>query len=271
MANPLPGETCGDHYLESVRIVTSRINRTMQGFSDSVDTRPATTQLDLFSPGGNRAGPREPTTCNGAVYGRTVWYDFLPRVDGDLLVQGVGTGFNPVISTVRFDVGDNPNFRPLSAFECSNQGGQALEQLQKRRVRRGRGYSVQIGGVGGVGGPLEVDVNFTPYRVQADPKLAFQLTPQGIRLISVQVSANRRSRVEVSCRPSCGRRAKRGRRTSFRMGGRRLRAGSRLIVRVTRGGEIGAHFSYRIRRAKRPVESERCLNPGSRKPRKACG
>ena len=268
--NPLPGETCGDHYLESVRINTNRISSTLQGFSDSVDTSRATVQADLFRPGGNRVGPREPTTCGNAVYGKTIWYDFLPTVDGDLLVQAAGAAFNPVISFVRFDTGDAPNFRPITTFLCSNQGASSLEQLQQKGVKRGRGYSIQIGGVGNAGGATEVDVNFTPYRVSATPKLAFQLTPSGIRLLNVLVRSSKRVKVELGCKPSCGRAVKRGRRVSVNFR-KRLRAGSRLIVRVTRGGEIGAYFSYRVRRNKRPVESQRCLNPGSRTPRKTCG
>jgi hypothetical protein len=270
VTNPLPGETCGDHYLESVRINTNRINSTLQGFSDSVDTRRATVQPDLFRPGGNRVGPREPTSCNGLPYGRTIWYDFLPGVDGDLLVQAVGAGFNPVISFVRFDTRDAPNFRPVTPFVCSNVGSTPLEQLQQKALRRGRGYSIQIGGAGGAGGSLDVDVNFTPYRIRATPKLAFQLTPNGIRLLNVLVRANRRAKVELGCKPSCGRAVKRGRRVSVNFR-KRLRVGSRLIVRVTRGGEIGSYFSYRIRKGKRPVEAERCLNPGSRTARKTCG
>lgn len=270
VTNPLPGETCGDHYLESVRINTNRISPTLQGFSDSVDTRRATVQADLFKPGGNRVGPREPVTCNGAVYGKTIWYDFLPSVDGDLLVQAAGAAFNPAMSIVRFDTRDAPNFRPLTNFVCSNLGAASLEQLQQKGVKRGRGYSIQIGGVGNTGGPVEVDVNFTPYRVNATPKLAFQLTPNGIRLLNVLVRSSKRVKVELGCKPSCGKRVKRGRRVSVNFR-RQLRAGSRLIVRVTRGGEIGQYFSYRIRKGKRPVEAERCLNPGSRTPRKTCG
>lgn len=271
VANPLPGETCGDHYLESVRINTEALpNSTLQGFSDSVNTNTATVQADMFRPGGNRVGPREPTTCNGVPYGKTIWYDFLPSVDGDLLVQAVGAGFNPVISFVRFDTRDAPNFRPASPFACTNLGAASLEQLQQKGLKRGRGYSIQIGGAGNTGGLTEVDVNFTPYRVEATPKLAFQLTPSGIRLLNVLVRANKKVKVELGCSPRCGKRVKRGRKVSVNFR-KRLRAGNKLIVRVTRGGEIGAYFSYRVRRGKRPVETQRCLNPGSRRARKTCG
>jgi hypothetical protein len=267
--NPLPGETCGDNYLESVRITTNAISKTIQGFSDSVDTRKATTQADLFKPGGNRAGPREPTACNGVPYGRTVWYDLNPTVDGDVLVQAVGNGFNPVMSIVEYDAGDQPNFRPKSAFQCSNQGAAALEQLVKKHVRRGHGYSIQLGGALGGGGPADFDVNLTPYRLRATSKLAFQLTDNGIKLVNVRVKVNRKARVQVGCK-GCGKRVKRGRSVKFNFRGKALRAGSKITIRATRGGEIGVYQSRKIRRGKTPSESERCLSPGSKKPRKTC-
>lgn len=277
-AKPCPGTAtppaCGEHYLFTAGITLQRISSTLLGFPDSVDTSKSTTQTDLFKPGGTRAGPPEPTSCNGAGYGKTVWYDLNPTVDGDVLVQAVGASstpviFNPVISLVRYDVRDRPNFRPLGRFRCSNLEAGPREQLQQKGVKRGRGYSIQIGGVGNTGGPLDVDVNFTPYRVQAEPKLAFQLTPEGVKLVSVRVSASRKSRVEVRC-AGCGKRVKRGRRAKFNFGGKALRAGSRITIRVTRGGEIGAYFVRKIRRGRAPTETKRCLNPGSRKPRKTC-
>lgn len=269
---PCPGQTkpgCGDNYLESVPITLSPLPqpRGVLGFSDSVNTMTATTQPDLFKPGGSRVGPPEQTTFNGRVYGKTVWYDLNPTVDGDVLVQAVGG--DPVICLVRYDPRDSPNFRPLGSYVCSNQGTQNLEQLNQKGLKRGRAYSIQIGGVGASGGPVEVDVNFTPRRITADPKLAFQLTPQGVKLVSVRVTASRKARVEVGC-AGCGKRVKRGRRVKFNFGGKALRAGSRITIRVTRGGEIGAYFVRKIRRGRAPTETKRCLNPGSRKPRKTC-
>jgi hypothetical protein len=267
--NPLPGETCGDNYLESVRIATSNVGKGILGFSDSVNTSKATLQADLFKPGGNHAGPREPFTCGGAVYGKTVWYDLNPTVDGDVLVQAVGNGFNPVMSIVEYDATDQPNFRPKSAFQCSNQGGGALEQLTKKHVRRGHGYSVQLGGVGNTGGPVDFDVNLTPYRLRATSKIAFQLTDNGIKLVNVRVKVNRKARVEVGCK-GCGKRVKRGRNVRFNFRGKALRAGGKITIRATRGGEIGVYQSRKIKRGKTPTESDRCLNPGSKKPRKTC-
>jgi hypothetical protein len=48
-----------------------------------------------------------------------------------------------------------------------------------------------------------------------------------------------------------------------------LPAGVRLEIRVTRPGFIGKHTLIRIRRGKAPVRRDRCLFPGSGRPR-AC-
>lgn len=270
---PCPGQSgssCGDHYLEGVTI--NRPDGRLRSSGDTVDTSGATTQADLFVPGGNAIGVPEPTSCQGTGYGKTVWYDFVPHVDGDVLLQASAT-FDSVISIVRFS---RRTARPLGSFQCANTLATSLEQARITSVRRGRAYSVQVGGVGNTGGVLDFDLNFTPYRVRARPRLAFQLTPGGVRLVNLRVNAARRPgagrpRVVVRCRPGCGRQVKRGHRTSFRrLRGRRLRAGGRLVISVKRRGEIGAHFVYEIRRGKLPVQVKRCLQPGSRKPRKRC-
>jgi hypothetical protein len=48
-----------------------------------------------------------------------------------------------------------------------------------------------------------------------------------------------------------------------------LPAGVRIEVRVTRAGFVGKHTLIRIRRGKAPVRRDRCLYPGSGRPR-AC-
>jgi len=48
---------------------------------------------------------------------------------------------------------------------------------------------------------------------------------------------------------------------------RRLPAGVRLVVRVTRTGWIGKHTVIRIRRGAAPARSDRCLYPGFNDPR----
>ena len=52
---------------------------------------------------------------------------------------------------------------------------------------------------------------------------------------------------------------------------RELPAGTKLEVRVTRRGAIGAYVAYRIQRGNFKKGPDRCMNPGSRKPRRRCG
>ena len=274
---PCPGDTrpgCGDNYLQSVPISLSLLQgrNNLQGFSDSVDTRTATVQQNIFSPGGTGVGPREQTTCSGTPYGRTIWYDLVPTVDGDALVQAAASGFNPVISMVRYDVRAAPNFPPIGASECSNRAAGGLEQLTKQNVKRGRGYSIQIGGAAGAGGPVEVDVNFTPHRVRARSRLRIKPTPNGVEIFSLTVRATRRARIEVSCRPSCGRHSKRGRSVRFpRLSGRKIRAGGRVFVRVSTSSTLGSYYAFRITKGSFRDPVSRCLNRGSRTPRRVCG
>ena len=167
---------------------------------------------------------------------------------------------------------------------------------------KGRAYTVQIGGVGDAGGNLEFLFDFLadtdgdgvlddvdecrrvrglasesgcPTRLQAGVTLRARPLAGGIQLIGLGVKASRGARVSVRCR-GCRPQAKRNRarRTkTVRFGqlrGQRLRAGTSLVIRVVRRNAIGAYFRYAIKRGNFK-KVERCLNPGSRKPRRRCG
>src|ERR671936_1123860 len=72
-----------DDYLKSKRINAPGTRVPREEVKDAVDTTEATTQADLFIPGtGTGGGGPETTTCNGRSYGKTVWYDVHPDVDG---------------------------------------------------------------------------------------------------------------------------------------------------------------------------------------------
>jgi hypothetical protein len=51
---------------------------------------------------------------------------------------------------------------------------------------------------------------------------------------------------------------------------RTFKAGTRIRVRLTKPSMIGKYVEIRIRRNKRPLRSDRCLNPGTAKP-VSCG
>ena len=144
-----------DNYLESLRLNDpgKKLERT-DTLRDVRDTAGATVQGDLFSPP-QSGGPAEPTTCQGATYGRTLWYDFYPDVTG--LVRIRASGFDTVVGVVPFN---RRTLQPqLGSFLCSNASASTTEEFLVQ-VRKGDSYSIQIGGVNGLGGPLEFLFDF---------------------------------------------------------------------------------------------------------------
>lgn len=289
-----PGAPLNDDYLESLQLNAqgSKLDRT-NTLRDVRDTTKASVQGDVFAPQ-KAGGPAEPTTCPGSSgsYGRTVWYDFHPDVSGIARIRA--NGFDTVISVVPF----NPR-TAVPSFgrrQCINDSASTTEELLAR-VAKGGAYTVQIGGVGGAGGNLEFLFDFLadtdgddvlddvdkcdrlrgpaseagcPKRLRASVTLRARPLAGGIQLIGLRVKATRGARVSVRC-SGCPPQAKRAKTVGFgRLRGQRLRAGTSLVIRVVRRNAIGAYFKYRITRGNFK-KIERCLNPGSRKPRRRCG
>ena len=283
-----------DHYLQSLRLNDpgKRLER-KDTLRDVRDTTNASVQTDLFSPP-QSGGPAEPTQCQGVSYGKTVWYDFYPDVTG--LVRIRASGFDNVISVVRFD--RNSGQPDLGSLLCANGSSSTTEEFLVR-VRRGDSYSIQLGGVNDAGGSLEFLFDFLadtdgdgvlddvdrckrldgperrsgcPQRLKGEATLRARPTAGGIELVGLSVSATRGARVTVSCSRGCSRQVKKARRNVAFPGlrGRQLRAGAKLVVRVTKRGAIGAYTAYRIL-AGNFKKVERCTNPGSKRPRKRCG
>jgi hypothetical protein len=311
LANHTPGSPINDgfpplndNYLQSIPIngpptrsnPNPRLERT-DTLGDSRNTDKATVQSDVFNPDQNGApgsgGPAESTQCGSTSYGKTVWYDFYPDVTGRVGIAA--SGFDSVIRIVPFNRRTGaPNF-PASL--CSNESSGTTE-IYEAYVQEGRSYTVQIGGVNGVGGNLEFEFAFRedqdvdgvlgrqddcprlkgsarrdgcPLRLVSETTLRARATANGIEIDGIRVSNNRKARVEVRCR-GCGKQVRRGRSVSFPgLGGRALPAGSKIEVRATRRGAIGSYVAYSIQRGNFKKGPERCMNPGSRKPRRRCG
>lgn len=283
-----------DNYLQSLRLNDpgSRLERSAT-LRDTRDTTNATVQGDVFNPP-QSGGPPELTTCSGSSYGKTVWYDVYPDVSG--LVRLRASGYDTVLAMVPFD---RRSARPdFSKALCSNASASTTEEFLVE-VRRNRAYSIQIGGAGTAGGPLEFLFDFLadtdgdgvydtedrcdridgPRRNNGCPRsqrvattLRARPTANGIEIIGLSVRALRRSRVVVRCSSGCRRQAKRARSTVRfpALRGRSLQAGSRLDIRVTRPGYFGEFVRYTILRGNFR-KTERCMNPGSRKLRRRCG
>jgi hypothetical protein len=96
-------------------------------------------------------------------------------------------------------------------------------------------------------------------------------TPGGARITLLTVEAPRGARISLTCRGrSCpvkksAHAAKLTRLLRFQ---RVLAAGTRLAIRVTKPGRIGKYTQIVIRSGKAPTRRDRCLNPGSSKPRR---
>ena len=125
-----------------------------------VDTTEATTQPDLFAPEvASGGGGPENTLCNGRAFGKTVWYDVHPDVDGALEIQT--GGFDVAIDVYEFN---NQSAKILRSVACSAETG--TQDFIVPRIEGKRHYTIQVGGLdagtglGPVGGNLGISFQF---------------------------------------------------------------------------------------------------------------
>jgi hypothetical protein len=286
-----------DDYLKSTRINAPGARVPREEVKDSIDTTEATTQGDLFAPevpaGG---GGAETTTCKGVPFGKTVWYDVHPDADGAVEIQT--GGFDVAIAIYEFDQSSSKIIRLV---DCSPERG-AQDYIPPYRLKAGRHYTIQIGGLdegaGPLGGPLQFNFQFfadrdddgiydpiddcpdqagvssaggCPPTLRATPKLTATPTGSGIVVRSLSVSAPKGSKVEVRCRRKCsGHQARTAGVVSFPLlRGRALAAGARIEIFVTKKASIGDYIRYDVVRGNFK-RTERCLRPGSHVPRRKC-
>jgi hypothetical protein len=288
-----PPAPANDNYLQSAGLNApgSRLERDAT-LRANVDTTNATVQGDVFNPP-QSGGPAELTTCAGASYGKTVWYDFYPDVNG--VVQLRASGYDTAITALPFN---RRTGRPdFAAAQCANVSTSTTESFFVE-VQGGDAYTVQLGGVGTAGGPLEFLFDFLadtdadgvldevdrcdrlagprgnngcPRSQRFNATLRARATATGIEIETLTVTTGRGSRVVVSCSSGCRRQVKRtGSTVRFpALRGVALRAGTRLDVRVTRRGFFGDVKRFTILRGN--LKSvERCTYPGSRRLRREC-
>src|SRR5262245_27935857 len=283
-----------DNYLDSLRLNDpgTRLERTAT-LRDVRDTSAATVQSEVFNPP-ESGGPAELTTCQGTSYGKTVWYDFYPDVNGVARIRA--SGYDTVLTVVPFD---RQTARPdFNKALCANQSASTTEEFLVE-VRRGRSYSIQIGGTNGAGGSLEFLFDFLadtdgdgvldmvdrcdrlqgpasnngcPRRQRVNTTLRARPTATGIEIDALSVSARRGSRVVVTCSRGCRRMVRRaGGAVSFpTLRGVKLPAGAKLEIRVTRPGFFGEFARYTVLPGNFK-KTERCMNPGPRVLRRSCG
>jgi hypothetical protein len=254
-----------DNYLASTTINAANGALPLE-FHDVQDTSTATTQADIFDPDKNGqplgGGPPEITTCGGVSYGKTVWYDFQPPTPGGVEIQTAG--FDNVVAVYRWDVNTSLITQTVGCFNDST--GPTEDVLLQPEIKRRAHYTVQVGGVGGVGGSLDFKLTWfpdtdgdgvldeapdhcphqkgiradagCPPTVRATARLSFNHMAGGIQVTNLVVDhVFRRGVVQVRC-GHCGSRVKRRARHagSVRLSGfvgRVVHVGDFIEVRAT--------------------------------------
>ena len=237
----------------------STLNR-VDTLRDTRNTTAATVQSDIFSPP-LHGGPPELTGCNGVSEGKTIWYDFYPDANG--------TPAHPHLGGLRHGHGGDA-IRPQVAA-AGQQPGACVPSTSRRRpvncsttCRLASPTRSRSAGSGEAGGELEVLFDYLVQlkRLQAEATLTAQPLANGVRVVSLAVSAPKKARVEVRCTRGCSRQAKTGRFSGLR--GAVLPNGAALKIYVTQKNEIGAYIEYRIGHD-RFTKVQRCLAAGSKK------
>jgi hypothetical protein len=261
-----PAPPVNDSYLNSLNFNQPGhpLNR-KDTVSNVQDTTAATVQADIFSPPAH-GGPPELTGCNGVGESGTIWYDFFPDANGLVRIRTSAT-FGTIMAVMPYD--PKTLLPDTSQRRCAvNQTTMAGELFDN--VQAGRAYTIQIGGVAGAGGNVQVlfDYLVATKRVQAEATLAAVPLPGGVRVASLAVSAPRKARVEVRCTRGCRPEAQTARTLRFSgLRGTVLPDGASLKIYVTAKNEIGAYVEYRIGHGSF-TKIQRCLAPGSKRPKR---
>jgi len=270
-----------DNYLASTALNTAGTPLAPVLTDDSVDTTDATTQSDLFNPGPNGealggAGP-ENTQCNGTLFGKTVWWDFHQPVDGGVEIKT--SGFDNVVTVYQWDDKTSQIVRTVA---CQDTPGTTEDLLLTKEVKRGRAYTVQVGGVQGPGGliaagPLHFELDFfadtdgdgvydlipdhckrTPgpdrfggcppqLKSIVAPSLNFGSTGNGIRINRLVLgSVPKGARVQARCGgcPTVTEKARHSTVSFKRLVGRVVPKGSKVQLRVTLGHTGRGNYKF---------------------------
>ena len=201
-----------DNYLASATIDPASATFERE-FRQSIDTTEATTQADTFNP--NRegvpfgGGDPEPTTCAAGAppYGKTAWWDFRPPFPGGVQIKANG-GHDVVVAVYEWSAQTSKITRTVT---CQNDS-LGSEDVVLPEVRKGTNYTIQVGGAGDTGGPLEFALAYFPDRdddgrfdaddkcvrrqgtasgcppeLRATPRIRYQGVPGGIRITSLAI------------------------------------------------------------------------------------
>jgi hypothetical protein len=282
-----------DNYLASLPIETAE-------FTTTVDTAEATVQNDLWNPSrdGQPLGGyvAETTACNGTSFGHTIWYDLAPQAQGYAQIKA-SAAFGTVVSV--YEWGSDSKIKKL--IDCGPGGPDGLTVTFKGK----HNYTLQVGSVGPVGGPIALSVDSffdrdgdgeldalddcpnlagihaeagCPPRLPVTPAVRFQTTGSGVRITDLAVdSVPKGAKLSVKCR-GCGsqkvKARKQGRVLFPKLVGKAVPAGAKIELRVTLGrrgkgkykyGAYGAYFKWPVEANGLGRRVSRCIAVGSSK------
>jgi hypothetical protein len=146
IASPAAAQAPGnDNYLDSFAINGYQTPLSQDQYRDTQDTTLATEQGDLFAPGSSGGGV-EFTMCGPSFgYGKTVWYDFYPHVNGSVRI--LTTGFDTVVGVVPFNPANSLPY--TNEWVCYDDPSPTTVEDVSFPVTGGRAYTLQIGGYAG--------------------------------------------------------------------------------------------------------------------------
>jgi hypothetical protein len=267
-------------------------------FTGTADTTEATTQPDLFNP--NRdgqplgGGAPEPLDCKGTAFGKTVWYDLAPQVDGGLQVRA--TGFNTVVAVYEWNPQDSKITRLV---DCSANAG--VDDLLLD-LKRKKSYTIQVGGVGGAFGAMTLKADFfpdsdgdgilddqpdkcpkvagierfggCPPELKVVPSINYTNAANGIVIANLSLArVPKGAKVVASCGSGCGKQTVKTKKTGKvvlnKLVGKTARAGGKVTLKVTMGknksgtykyGATGSYFAWPVKAGAIGVRQTRCLN-----------
>jgi hypothetical protein len=263
-----------DNYLASTTIVNSR-GITPGHFAQTIDTTEATTQPDTFNPDKDGlplgGGPPEPTTCGSTSFGNTAWWDFRPPSPGAVEIKAAGS-FDVVVAVYEWSA-ETSKITKLVKCQNTDPGSETLDLFT---LRKNHNYTVQVGGAGNTGGPLQFTLDYfrdrdndgvfdslddcrtlpgttkggCPPTLQAAPRISYDKPGNGALVRAMTIDdVPKGARAEVRCtRCSGGKVVKKARRSgSLSIAGivnRLVRSGGRLEIRVTMAGQKKGRFRY---------------------------
>jgi hypothetical protein len=267
-----------DNYLASTAINASGTPLQATFMDSTVDTTDATVQADLFNPAPDGqplqgAGP-EKTVCHSTSFGKTVWWDFHPKVDGGVEIKTAG--FDNVVTVYEWSEKTSQIVRTVA---CQDTAG-ITEDMILPEVKGGHAYTVQVGGVAGpggliAGGPLAFELDYfadtdgdgflddegdkcrttpgprafggCPPELNIAPVIRFDSTATGIKITQLLVGhLPKGAKVRVKCR-GCHTVSTVARHSTVEfksLAGRTVKKGSKVQIRATLGRHGKGKFRY---------------------------